>query len=243
MKVSVVVPCYNEGPNLKTVAERFGALIHDDSVQVVLVDNGSTDESPQIFKDFLSDRSRFPFFKTIRVEKNQGYGYGVLAGLNASDGDIVGWTHADLQTDPADVLRAANVFLQSPEPPRILVKGRRRKRPLADRVFSWGMQLLASALLKTWLSEINAQPKLFPRQLFLSWQDPPHDFSLDLYALVMAKYLGYKVQSIDVDFPPRQHGVSRWAYSLKGRFKMVLRTLKFIFELRRRISRETLRSG
>ncbi len=236
MKVSIVIPCYNEAPNLRALAEHLGSLVKGGALQVVLVDNGSTDESPQIFKEYLGDRVRFPFIKTVRVEKNQGYGFGILAGLKAADGDILGWTHADLQTDPADVLRAAAVFADHAHSERIMVKGRRRKRSPGQQFFSWGMQLLASLVLGTWLSEVNAQPKLFPRAFYQTWQDPPHDFSLDLYALYMAKRQKYQVQTIDVDFPPRQHGTSKWAFSFKGRLKMILRTYKYIFELRQRVA-------
>jgi len=40
----------------------------------------------------------------VRVPVNQGYGLGILSGLRAATGEIIGWTHADLQTDVMDVL-------------------------------------------------------------------------------------------------------------------------------------------
>ena len=76
-------------------------------VEVILVDNGSTDNTPQVLEELLPLNSNC---RSIRVEENQGYGFGILSGLKIAKGDIIGWTHADMQTDPQDFLYGIEFF-------------------------------------------------------------------------------------------------------------------------------------
>ena len=95
MKFSLIIPCYNEAENLPLLFERCAKLAEQADIEVILVDNGSTDHSPEVLRNLIKTHSGC---RSIRVEENQGYGFGVLSGLNAATGEIIGWTHADLQT-------------------------------------------------------------------------------------------------------------------------------------------------
>src|ERR1700675_545566 len=96
-------------------------------IEIILVDNGSTDASPLLLSDLLPE---YPGCRGIRVERNQGYGFGILAGLLAAKGEVLGWTHADLQTDPNDAMRGLALFDEWGL--STFVKGKRYGRPLAD---------------------------------------------------------------------------------------------------------------
>ncbi|EFL91633.1 glycosyltransferase II [Candidatus Regiella insecticola LSR1] len=141
------------------------------------VDNGSTDSTLEILQELLPSS---PYCRTVHVEKNQGYGHGILTGLRAAQGEILGWTHADMQTDPLDLLQGLALFEQYGD--NIFVKGRRYGRPFIDVMFTVGMSLFETVLLAKPMWDINAQPTLFSRKFFETWDSPPNDFSLDLYA-------------------------------------------------------------
>ena len=53
MKLSVVVPCYNEADNIPLLLEKFSAVITRQDIEVILVDNGSTDKTPEILEYLL----------------------------------------------------------------------------------------------------------------------------------------------------------------------------------------------
>ncbi|WP_227724896.1 glycosyltransferase family 2 protein, partial [Yersinia proxima] len=182
MKYSLIIPCYNEAANLPLLLERCKAITFNPDIEVILVDNGSTDTSPEILQQLLP---QYPGCRSVRVENNQGYGFGILAGLKAAKGDVLGWTHADMQTDPQDFLRGLALFEQNGMD--IFVKGQRYGRPLSDVIFTVGMSVFETLLLGKAMWDINAQPTLFSRSFFETWQDPPHDFSLDLYVYYRAK--------------------------------------------------------
>lgn len=230
MKLSIVVPCYNEEENIPLILERFNDVINRDDVEVVLVDNGSTDCSAEVFDKLLP---RYSFARMVKVPVNQGYGYGILQGLKECRGEYIGWTHADMQTDPADVLKALDLIEE--EKGLVFVKGNRKGRPLFDVFFTVGMSVFETCYLHEKLYDINAQPNIFPKVFYQGWENPPHDFSLDLYALYMARKKGLKVVRFAVEFPERVHGSSKWNTGLAAKWKFIKRTMDFSVKLKKNI--------
>jgi glycosyltransferase involved in cell wall biosynthesis len=229
MKFSLVIPCYNEAANLPLLLERCKGLAGPD-VEVILVDNGSSDDSPDVLRRLLPS---YPGCRSVRVEQNQGYGFGILSGLRAAKGEILGWTHADMQTDPQDALRGLALFARHGS--ASFVKGRRHGRPLADVIFMLGMSVFETILLGKPLWDINAQPTMFTRAFFATWSEPPHDFSLDLYAYYEARRQGLAVHRFPVVFGARAHGVSHWNVNWAGKRKFIRRTVDFSLELKRKL--------
>jgi glycosyltransferase involved in cell wall biosynthesis len=230
MKFSLIIPCYNEAASLNRLLERCQNLTKSNDNEVILVDNGSTDETPQILSLLLP---KYPGCRTIRVEQNQGYGYGILMGLRAASGEILGWTHADLQTDPSDALRGIKLF-EDHSSQNIFVKGKRFGRPLSDQLFTIGMSVFETVLLRKGFWDINAQPTMFRSQFFQAWSNSaPHDFSLDLFAYFMAKKMGLKVIRFPVKFSERLHGTSSWNINWGAKKKFISRTISFSLSLRK----------
>ncbi len=234
MKLSVVLPCYNEKDNLEALFARLDLLAEQsDSIEIILVNNGSTDGSDRVFETELARRNT-SIFKVVKVEKNIGYGFGILSGLRAAKGEVLAVTHADRQTDPMDVLKAYNIY-QSAADTKLLVKGFRKNRKLSEAVFSYGMGMLASLVLGTRLTEINAQPKLFSKNFFEQYEKlAPNDFSMDLYFLYQAKKHG-QIKDFPVYFAKRVAGEAKGGSgsSWKVRWKLMKRSFKYIFELRK----------
>lgn len=228
MKYSIVVPCYNEQENIPLILDQFSQNLLPE-MEVILVNNGSTDQSAEVLDALLP---RYPFAKTVLVPVNQGYGYGILQGLKEAQGDYIGWTHADLQTDPADVAKAFMLIAQNPEK-NVFVKGNRKGRPLSDNIFTWGMGIFESVFMGTPMWDINAQPNIFPRSFFSEWETPPYDFALDLYAVYLAKRKGLDLRRFPVRFPQRLHGESKWNTGLQSKVKFIKRAISFSLKLKK----------
>ena len=233
MRFSVVIPCYNEAKSLPALVARCErVLAAEPACEFILVDNGSSDESCDVLAKELVSQTRI---RSIRVPVNLGYGHGILEGLKICTGDVLGWTHADLQTDPMDVVQGFELFKHAKSEP-LFVKGKRRGRPLPDRAFTAAMSVFETLLLGRVMRDINAQPTLFSRALYERWHDAPEDFALDLYAYMDAQLAGARVCRFPVLFVPRQHGVSHWNINWKSKMKFIGRTIGFSFRLRRIIS-------
>jgi len=228
-KLSVVIPCYNEEKNIPLILERFKAVSTRPDVELLILDNGSTDNSPRVIEELLPN---YAFAKTSRVPVNQGYGYGIVQGLKVLTSDYIGWTHADMQTDPHDIIKALDILEFNSDPTNMYIKGQRRGRPLVDNVFTFGMSVFESAYLGGQLWDINAQPNVFHRTFFETWTNPPDDFSLDLYALYLAQKRNLRIHRFDVEFTERIHGESKWNTSLGAKWKFIKRTLEFSVKLK-----------
>ena len=231
MKLSIVVPCYNAEKNIPLILEKFKNIIKKEEIEVVLVNNGSTDNSKDILEKLVPNYS---FARIVSVPENKGYGYGVVQGLKEANGDFIGWTHADLQTDPFDVIKAYKIFEEKKWDKRIYIKGRRKKRTFIENFFTIGMSIFETFYLKEFLWDINGQPNLFSKNFFETWENPPKDFSLDLYALFMAKKQKLDLVRINVLFPKRINGESSWNKGIMSRWKLSKRTLKFSLDLKKK---------
>ncbi len=239
MQLSLVIPCYNEGEGLPKLVSRCQEVIEKIDGEIILVNNGSTDNTSELLQTLTSDTPRI---RIVDVEVNQGYGFGILSGLQAAKGDIIGWTHADMQTDPMDVIEGLKLFEKDDNPEQLFVKGRRYGRPLSDRVFTMGMSVFEILLLGHFLSDVNAQPTLFSRKFWDTLSNPPHDFSIDLFAYASAKKQKLRVRKFPVNFAVREHGESSWNINWAGKYKFIKRTLDYSFRLRQSFSNNSSKS-
>jgi glycosyltransferase involved in cell wall biosynthesis len=228
MKLSVVLPCYNESGNLPNLLEAYNKVINRNDIEIIVVNNGSTDETANVLRDI---HHKHFFLRVVHVEKNAGYGNGIITGLKEARGKYIGWSHGDLQTPPEDVIKALEI-IEKNNLHNVLVKGKRYGRPFADVFFTFGMSIFETVLFGKVLYDINAQPNIFPKEFFESWVQPPLDFSLDLYCLHLAKTKGMKVIRFPVEFRKRGAGVSSWNVGWKSKWKFIKRTLDFSFRLR-----------
>lgn len=230
MRLSLVIPCFNEALNLPLLLPRCAELARQCRSEVILVDNGSTDDTARVLEESLP---RYAGCRSVRVGRNQGYGFGILEGLRAAHGEVLGWTHADLQTNPLDAAVGFAYFER--EGLDLFVKGRRYGRPLGDRFFTLGMSVFETLLLRRALWDINAQPTMFSRRFFETWQSPPHDFALDLYTYYQARGAGLAVRRFPVAFGKRAHGVSHWNINWAAKRKFIRRTVSYSLALRRKL--------
>jgi glycosyltransferase involved in cell wall biosynthesis len=235
--LSVIFPCYNESSNIVGIISSIkSALQGRNDVEIILVDNGSTDSTPLVLEQALQGEHNKQF-KTLRIEKNIGYGHGIMTGVKNASGEVIAWTHADLQTDPVDVIEAYKIFVAHPEYPNCILKGRRLGRNPLDAFFTGGMSLLSTLLLRKHLSDVNAQPKMFHRDFLAKLTETPTDFSLDLYLLFQARLHNFPILEYPVKFGKRLHGESKGGGTLKGKWKLIRRTLSYMLKLKHYLGR------
>ena len=224
---SLVIPCYNEAKNIPVLLKKIQPLLANKSIQVVMVNNGSSDDSDSVISKLKPKAANF---KYMIVAKNKGYGFGIMQGLKAADGDIIGWTHADLQTNPADFLKAITFFDTNQYS---FVKGKRFGRSFMDYFLTFGMSVFETVLFKKRMFDINAQPTVFSKAFFKSLPPPPNDFALDLFFYFHAVQMGLTIHRFPVLFGKRFAGTSTWNTGWGARYKFIKRTIEFSLKLKR----------
>ena len=238
IRYSLVIPCYNESDNLSILIDRCKILLDNrEDIEVLLVNNGSTDNTHVVLKDLLRGVDQLNL-RIVYICKNQGYGFGIVSGLKECNGDIIGWTHADLQTDPLDFIGAISIFENSNYSSDLFVKGNRINRPFKDVFFTRGMSLIEWAILGTRMWDINAQPTVFPKVFFTSLEDMPNDFSLDLFVYYKAISSGMRIKRFPVNFGLRLKGEGH-NETLLSKLKYSYKTILYSIELRKRLKRRS----
>lgn len=235
MLFSLIIPCYNEEKNLPALIQRCQKLLESPGIEIIIVDNGSSDNTPKVLNS-----CNHSDIKVIRLNENKGYGHGIVHGLTHATGNIIGWTHADSQTDPVDVLQGLKLFEKYGE--NILVKGTRRGRPMMDSFFTICMSFFETLLLRCRMWDINAQPTMFSKRFFDSWGNPPDDFSLDLFTYYSALDKKLDVYRFPVTFGQRAHGLSHWNTSLRAKVKFIVRTVSYSLKLKKSLKYDSRRS-
>jgi len=235
VKLSIVIPCYNEADNIHLLLNNI-CNTYKQNTEIILVDNGSTDDTADILENELKSINN-DSIKFVKIEENIGYGHGIMTGIKKAKGEVISWTHADLQTDIKDVYNGLELFNLQTNQKTVFIKGVRKKRPFIDSILTLGMGIISSICLRQKLNDINAQPKMFHHSFLKSIGKPPDDFSLDLYFYYNALINEMKVLEFPVYFGKRLHGEAKGGggSSILTRIRVIIRTLGYILELRKTI--------
>ena len=229
IKISIIIPCYNESKSLPTLLRNFSQKLQEKDVEMMLVDNGSTDNTK---KTIFKLKKKYKFLKSIYIKKNIGYGNGIIKGIQKANGNFISWTHADLQTDPYDVIKGIKKF-EKQLSPKIFIKGKRYGRSFQDLFYTVGMSLFETFLLRKFLWDINAQPNIFHKSFLKKIKNPPLDASLDLFFYYSAIQNNLRIYRFPVNFAKRQFGKSSWNFNFKNKINFIKRTIEYSLKLKK----------
>lgn len=230
MKASIVIPCFNEEENIEKLFKSWIEVIETENIEIIFVNNGSTDNSKIVFQDLENIYKKYKHcFKILNLPENKGYGGGIQEGLNQASGDFLGWCHADNQIDTKDVLNIINTILNL-QNTNILLKGSRKNRRKFDNIFTILMSFMVKIFTGEKLKDINAQPKLFPKEFYEKNKNYSIDFLFDLDFLLKIKIAGKEIREIEVANLERIHGEAKGGGSLKGKLLLSIKTVSFLLK-------------
>lgn len=233
--LSLIMPCYNEEsiigytiPRLVSAFEKAGYRL-----ELVAVDNGSSDRTGEIIRQMASEN---PSIVHHRVEKNEGYGYGVLCGIPVCTGEWVGIIPADGQVDAEDVVRLLDAAIASGS--NVIAKVRRRFRldGWNRKIVSIAYNLMVQMLWPGFGSiDVNGSPKIMPRELMLALGLKSKGWLLDPELLIKAHYIGIKIIEFNVFGRMRGNGLSHVRAETCWEFFTALLAFRFSSSWRREL--------
>jgi len=204
MKLSVIIPLYNERESLAELHERLRRVIDnmDIDAQLLFVDDGSTDGSSGVLDDINKNDGRV---EVIRFGANAGKAAALQAGFDRATGDYVVTMDADLQDDPAEI----PALISALDGGLDLVSGWKKDRrdPLSKTIPSKLFNLVVRIMAGLKLHDFNCGLKAYRREVVKNIRIYGE---LHRYIPVLAKYRGFRVGEIPVKHHPRRHGRSKY---------------------------------
>lgn len=212
--LSIVIPAYNEAACIRETMTALSRVLSGRGVvhELIVLDNGSTDSTGAILESL---RPEIPGLRVIHLKKNVGYGQAILSGLAKAAGGVVGFTCADGEVGPEDIV----VLLRVLEAGQLdLCKGKRIGRqdgPLR-KLISVGYQLLVGCLFRIHITDINGYPLLLSREAYRRIGAKQADWIVNLDILLRARNNGLRIAEVDVRHLARAGGRShvRWYHPL-----------------------------
>lgn len=210
-KLSVVIPSYNESENLKKgVLEEVGNYLDKGRLdyEVIVVDDGSTDDSVYFFKKYISKNNRFKLIEN----SHGGKAMAVMTGMEEAKGEIVFFTDMD-QATPIDQIEK---FIPKFDSGFDIVIGSRHGRkgaPFFRKMAAWGFSVLQSIILGLPFSDTQCGFKAFTKIAIdkiipkikgewgvLHFKGGAVNAGFDVELLYLAKKYGFKTAEVDVEW-------------------------------------------
>ena len=224
MNLSLIVPVYNEQENLPLLFDAIYKVMNPlpHSWEVILVDDGSRDESLKVLQEFAQKDAEH--IRVISFRRNFGQTAAIAAGLDYAQGEIIVLLDADLQNDPADI----PMMLAKLDEGYDLVSGWRKFRKdnaLTRNLPSMLANRLISQVTGVHLHDYGCTLKAYRRDVLEGFRlyGEMHRF-----IPVFANSVGAKITEMPVNHHPRKFG--RANYGLERTLKIILDlfTVKFL---------------
>ena len=206
--LSLIMPCYDEEEVIPYTVPQLASAFDEAGIalQLVLVDNGSRDRTPEIIRGFVDDGLSVT---PVTVERNEGYGNGLLSGVPASRATWVGFIPADGQVDAEDVVRLFEAVRVCK--PETLGKVRRRFR--MDGFIRKFISIAYNGLVFVMFPglgsiDVNGTPKIVHRDVLERMDLQSRRWFLDPEMLIKARHLGVRVLETNVFARMRGNGLS-----------------------------------
>ena len=225
MKLSVIIPVYNEVESIETILKR----VLDTKLvsEIVCVDDGSRDGTRDILKTLDGKNG----VRVILHEKNQGKGAAVRTGMNAATGEVLLIQDADLEYDPRDypeLLKPIEEGLAD------VVYGSRFLGRAHRVTMFWHMlanqllTLMTNILYDTILTDMETGYKVFRREVIQGMVIRANSFNFEPEFTAKILKRKYRIFEVPITFNPRDYSQGK-KIKLKDAFEAVWTLLKYRF--------------
>ena len=225
MKLSVIIPVYNEVESIREIVRRVQEIKL--AWEIILVDDGSIDGT----RDLLKEMDGKDIVRVILHEKNQGKGAAVRTGFDAAKGDVLLIQDADLEYDPRDyptLVKPLEEGIADVVYGSRFLGGPRRVVMFWHMIANYMLTFMTNILYNTILSDMETGYKVFRKEVITGM--PLHAKRFDFEPEFTAKVLKrkYRIYEVPISFNPRDYSEGK-KIKLKDAFEAVWTLIKYRF--------------
>lgn len=210
MKLSVVIPVYNEIDNIAPMVEAVEKAVGHLSYELIFVDDGSSDGTVQAIRDL-----NHPHIVLVEFARNFGQTSAMAAGIEQAEGELIATLDGDLQNDPADI----PMMMELLEKEQVdMVVGRRANRQdgfilrkIPSKTANWLIRRLTGIHIRDYGCTLKLFKASIAKELDLYGE-------LHRFIPILANMRGARIKEVDVRHHARQFGTSK--YGLNRTFKV-----------------------
>ncbi len=229
MKISVIIPMYNEEDNvLRTLVEVNSTMKDYEDYEIVVVDDGSKDDTFRLAEEVSSHNSHI---KVIKQPVNMGMGRALRTGFEKSDGDILVTIDADLSYSPSHINKLVSELLND-ETIDIAVGspymegGSVKNVPFSRLFISKAANKFVGFSMTENLSTVTSVLRAYRREVLESMDLESNGTNINLEILSKAIATRYKIKEVPARLEGRELGSSK----LKFRSKTISHVLFSLYE-------------
>jgi len=225
MKLSVIIPVYNEVKNIAEIIKRVQATKLAN--EIIIVDDGSSDGT----RDLLQKINRKKKVRVILHEKNQGKGAAVVSGMHAAKGDVLLIQDADLEYDPRDypiLLKPIEEGLADVVYGSRFLGAAHRVTMFWHQVANNMLTLMTNILYDSILTDMETGYKVFRRKVIegMTIKAKSFNFEPEFTAKILKRK--YRIFEVPITFNPRDYSDGK-KIKLHDAFEAVWTLIKYRF--------------
>lgn len=234
MKLSIIIPVYNEEKTIEEVLRRVNSAVIPIEFEVIVVDDGSSDRTVTKIKNQIS---KVKNIQLVQHSENLGKGAAVKTGTEHAKGDYIIIQDADLEYNPADIPKLVeNVgngtqVVYGTRLRRLphLQKEERTSRFLIHYFGNRLLSLLTSILYGQWITDMETCYKLFPKNALrkITLRARRFDFEPEITAKLLK--CGFKIKEVPIVTKPRSYKEGKKLHTIKDGSIALWTLLKYRF--------------
>jgi len=176
MRLSVIMPCYNEADSLPDILTKVRAITIDK--EIIVIDDCSNDDTPNVL---ANEQRNDPNLRVVRHERNRGKGAAVRTGIAAATGDVIIVQDADLEYDPNDFYAVLKPIFDG----RVGVVYGSRFMGSHTGMYFWNalgnkfLTFLTNFLFNCWISDMETCYKAFRSEIIKNIPLESNDFRIE----------------------------------------------------------------
>ena len=222
--LSIIIPCFNEEDGIPQLAEQLPPVIeqltHDYTVELIFVDDGSTDRTSELIK------KNFPSALILKHEKNQNLGAALRTGFAHANGNLVAALDSDCTYHPSVLPKMlplidsnTHIVTVSPYHPQ----GSVENVPAYRLFLSKSVSAIYRILLRSDLHTFTAMVRVYKKEVVKNIEIKSNTFMGVTEILAKALLRGYKAKEIPVTLTARKFGVSKLktARAIRDHLKLI----------------------